>query len=579
MPLDLFKDKETSREQAGPVDLFAPEEQPQMSSNDNAKLVIDEFIGGSVPVVGPWLQRAVDYAEGLDKYLAGDADSIDAGQKVAQEERQARREARPVVGAAAEAVGSAAGLAVPIAAAPRAFGVAGTGTRTARALRGGATLGGVTAAQSASRQLAETGQVDPKKTAMEAVGGAIGGSISPSVDDLVGAGLRGVGRIIPGVQRQTPDVPRTMQQFEEAGTIRRQELQAAMQQAYQRVDDAGIEINPDAVNSLTGRLARTFSRRGPNELRPETDAPVIDLLSEVQEMIGRRREVRTVATDPVRGTIRRRVPVTEAPTFSDIDQAARRITARAANMTGEQRRKAFMIRDNIEQWLDDITPDMTNASGGQFNMVRGSLERGREARRAITRTDEINTVINNTIDSLNSNFTMKDLTGTLRRNIKSLDKRLRVGSPSYDSSLANNFSAAERSAIHRMTRPNALEKITERLGRAAFTLSKIDALIMMTGIFGSLSGHPLAMIVTAGQIAAHIPRQIANRIFTGRLASIQRMAGGGAESVAGQTPAAVAAASRGLAGTAGTGFFEQEQTLRPPRQRLNPFGTPMMPVQ
>jgi hypothetical protein len=318
-----------------------------------------------------------------------------------------------------------------------------------------------------------------------------------------------------------------------------------MKKAYTDVEQKGITMKPESTKSLTKKLADTFKAGTKNELRPERDAEVIDLLQQVRDMLGRKVTLKTVQTHPVRGTIKRNVEGFRKFNFNDIDQAARHITEVAEGLKPEQRKKAYLIRDALEEWIDGIDPSMTNATPEQFAFVQRRLGQAREARKAITRNDEITKVVSNTVDRLEKNFTMKDAARAVRDELVKLDKKFRPEEKSFNRMLANNFSKAEKDNIKKLIRPGGVQKLMEGLGRGAFTFTKADLALLMTGIFGASLGYPGALAITGAEMLAHIPRQIGNKAFLGQLSDVQRAAGG-LPAISRATPAPVAAGTRAV---------------------------------
>ena len=224
----------------------------------NVQGVADEMIGG-VPLVGPWLKRGLEYATGVDYYLGGKTKSIGEGADLAREQTRQWREDNPIVGPAANIAGGMTGLAAPIAMAPKAFGVAGTGSKALRMGRAGTTMGGIEAAHSASEQLAETGQIDPVQTGISAVGGAIGGAASPGIDDLVSAGIsRGLNR---ATARNVPTSDDLAQQSS---------------QLYDQAYSQGVALTSNATRRLASQMQKAAGRIN-DRVRPRTAGMADDL--------------------------------------------------------------------------------------------------------------------------------------------------------------------------------------------------------------------------------------------------------------------------------------------------------------
>ena len=429
----------------------------------NVQGVADEMIGG-LPLVGPWLQRGLEYATGLDYYLGGDAESISQGADMARAQTKAWRADNPIVGPAANVVGGMTGLAAPITMAPKMFGVAGTGSKALRMGRSAATMGGIEAAHSASEQLAETGQIDPLQTGISAAGGLIGGAASPRIDDLVSAGIS------RGLNRQTAaNVPTADDLALQSGDL------------YDQAYNQGVAVTGSATRRLADQM-RNAAGRINDRVRPRTAGMADDLT----DMAGKPMSLEV------------------------LDELRQEFSAEISKAGAKTSDGRTLIR--MKSALDDFANNMRAGPdvSGNPEVATPLLNQAREVWQRKLKTD----LINETIDLgelASGRYTQSGLRNALRDKFAQLERKL-----IRNKSEAARFSPEEREMIRQL----AEGKVTSRALNVLSTAAPRGAVSAILGILAGTTIPGGAALPVAGLAAAHRADKAAGRAASNLLEAV-----------------------------------------------------------
>lgn len=315
--------------------LDAYQAQSGQQTGDGAAAVGRGLING-VPIVGPALLSGTNKAAA---FLRSVSKGIPYDQALKDVEGFGERTANANPGATTggELAGGVLGTAPLVAAAPAAFG-GGTAALGTRAIASGLSGAGIGGADAAVRSGGDFG-----KAAEGALAGGAFGAAAPYV-------AAGVGRVIGGVADRF--APR-----EAAPSI--DQLKGSARAAYQRADDAGVQVSQPAFADAVKGIATDLREAGIDRtLHPKATA-VLNRL------------------DDASGT---------APTLQDLDLLRRVAKGAASSLEPDERRLGKQIVEKLDGFVNGLKPadlikgDADTATAA-LNEARGFWARASKAQR------------------------------------------------------------------------------------------------------------------------------------------------------------------------------------------------------
>lgn len=278
-----------------------------------------------------------------------------------------------------------------------------------------------------------------------AIGGAIGGLIP-----VAGRALQSVDNA-QATRQATRDVARTAPTTEQ--------LRAQARAAYQQVDEAGVQIRPEAfaqtLDDITANLRTAgLSELPGNALNPKTS----NVLQTGQQMVGQ------MSRDP-----------TAALPFSALDQLRRQAGNVAADSTLMGRptpdaRLGTQMIEGIDDFVENLTPDQVTT--GDVQALQSALNKAREVYSRMSRSQLLDDAIDNS-----QNYLAGDASGARNQFARIL----------RNPRLSRGFDDAEIAAMRRVVRGTIPEKLLHLLGGGLGNLATIGVGTTL-GPWGALAG-------------------------------------------------------------------------------------------
>jgi len=353
-----------------------------------------------------------------------------------------QRQENPVLSYGAEIAGS---MAVPIGA------VGTTGNLGSRALKSGglgAALGGVYGFLSG-----EGGAEERADNALGAagVGGTIGVAIpvaGSAIQRIVNAYTKG--RAIPAAAANAPTTAQLRQQG---------------QAAYRAIDDAGVQINPQAFSDRFGSIVDDLASDGldqlpgPGSLTPKS-ARVVQIGREMGDQM---------AQDP-----------TAALPFSSLDQLRRQAGNAAADTNAFGRatpdsRLGAQVVGGLDDFVENLTP--ADVTAGDLQTLQTMIPKARELWGRMSRSQMIDDAIGNSENYLSG--TASGLRNQFARILRNPQMR-------------RGFDESEIAAIRRVVNGSIPEKLLYLVGGGLGNLGAIGVGTAMGGPVGFLAGAGIA---------------------------------------------------------------------------------------
>ncbi|WP_288950416.1 hypothetical protein [uncultured Paracoccus sp.] len=323
------------------------------------------------------------------------------------------------------------------------------------------------------------------------LGGFVGGAIP-----AVGAGVRSIAQ--GRAQRNAiADAAR--------GAPSTGELRAMGNALYQQVDDAGVQISPEAFDrTRLGILDRLRSTTGydelpgPGSLTPNT-ARVMSIMDEASNRM---------AAEP-----------TAALPFRSLDQMRRQAGAAAGNVTNKTDQRAGMaVIEQLDDFVQRLGPD--DVVAGDPEVLKSAISKARDVWSRMSKSQIVDDAMERS-----ENYLSGSASGVRNqfRNILQNKK------------LAAQFTAAEKAALRSVTHGSTLDQLINLAGSGLAQMGSIGGGIAAGGPLGGLAGAGLA----AGQrkLAEAVTMRNAERaraaIASGALRNPEVM---NALAIAGQTP-------------------------------------------
>ena len=296
-------------------------------------------------------------------------------------------------------------------------------------------------------------------------GGALGGVLGAAVP-AVGAGIRSAarGRAIDRVAR---------------GAQTTQDLKSAGREAYQAIDDANVQIKPEAFDRLrAGALDRLQRTTGYDELPGAGVTPKTARVMQTMDQASAR-----MANEP-----------TAALPFRSLDQARRRAGSAAQdfNNRADQQAGTTLIKE-----IDDFVQGLGagDVEGGDVQTLKSAIGKARDLWSQARKSE----LIDNAVDQ-SENYLSGGASGVRNQLARILRNK----------KLSSGFSKAEREVLRRVINGGFFEQIVHmagsRLGQTATTL-------LSSGIGGAGSGGLGAMAgAGAGAAIAGGARSLSNAL-------------------------------------------------------------------
>ncbi len=440
------------------------------------------FVEG-IPVTGPWMRRGADWIGEQERGLLG----IDA-----DPDRHERLSGQhPIADTLGNVAGGIAGTSAMIPAAPAAFG-AGVGQGLLSRLAFGGASGAVeNALDTASRQYADTGELDPEGIATSAAigtaGGALGGALSrPAARG--GARYRGL------TTEATP------------GAL---DLKNQAQALYKQADDAGLVLSRDAVRQMHNTVTEAASKA---KYDPDF-MPGLKIAMKRLKQAGEGGR---------------------ALTLSEVDGLRQKIgNALASDVTNaNQRRVAGTMLDAFDDWFGGLADDAVVS--GDRDLVSKVLPKARSLWRRTKKTEIIEEALAKAEDVAGGPTHLMTSVKARLRNVKNRKDYTKI------------FNSAERKAIESVIRADGAEQAASAITTLTgiFTGGSLGA-----ALGGSLIGGPIGMAAggAAGLAASGATRHALGRRSLAKALEAQHLIATGRPLVR-PTDAGAALAARGVLG-------------------------------
>lgn len=400
-----------------------------------------------IPVAGPAIVAGVERtAAGIGALKNGEAYSDSLGQ--VQANSKATAEAHPYVTTGSEIAGAVAGTAPLVAAAPAAFGVS-MASLPLRAAISMLTNGALGAADGAVRSGG-----DLEATAVGGGLGAVGGAAAPYLGRVAGKAAAAVASKI----KPAAAVPAVT------------ELKTAARTAYQRADDAGVQVAQPSFAAAVDDIAQAAKEAGIDKtIHPKATAAV-----------GRLTEAA--------GT---------APTLADIEILRRVVKGAGSPLAPDEQRIASLLVDKLDDYVgglkqgDLISGDAATAADalGEARNLWGRARRAEIVEDAVTRGE-------NRAASTGSGGNAEN---AVRQNIRAI-----LDSPKKRA----GFTDAEKAAMQAIVRGSSVQNALRLMGKFSPTNG---ALMAMLGLSGTAVNPAMAVVPAAGLAAKTIADRGARR--------------------------------------------------------------------
>lgn len=271
------------------------------------------------------------------------------------------------------------------------------------------------------------------------------------------------------------------------------QLRAQGNAAYQAIDDANVQIRPQALQTTRQKIIESLRANtgfdelpGPGSLTPNS-ARTMQIMGEAGERM---------AQEP-----------TAALPFRSLDQMRRQAGAAAGNVTNKTDARAGM---EIIQGLDDMVRNLgpDDVVSGDVQTLQELLPKARDIWSRMTRSQ----LIDNAIEAGENNYLSGGSSGIRNQFARIL----------RNEKLSRSFSEAEKAAMRRVVNGSMPEQILNLLGGGLGQLGQIGAGLGLGGWQGALAGA-----------ATSAGARKASETVTGRNAEIVRalIANGGLKSL------------------------------------------------
>jgi len=280
------------------------------------------------------------------------------------------------------------------------------------------------------------------------------------------------------------------------------ELRTAGQAAYRRADDAGV-IVPQ------GELSDFYinARRQALDLGADLD-PGAGVASNTPMSAGvlRRIDAATSNAGMPEGLLR-------SYDLQELSRIREAINGAAANYANPHDQKiAVMLRDEFDEWLDNLSPSQIVA--GNIDEATAALREARNLWGRYRRSGILDQIQERALDAVGANYSQAGLQTALRQQFRALKNSKKFSS----------FTIEERAIIDDIARGAPLENTLRRLSvfapRGAFT--------QMFALGGVMLNSPLMIGAT---VAGEAARRASSALTSNSVDRLRRVVGGGAGGV------------------------------------------------
>ncbi|WP_434286307.1 hypothetical protein [Celeribacter sp. SCSIO 80788] len=248
-------------------------------------------------------------------------------------------------------------------------------------------------------------------------------------------------------------------------------LRAQGNAAYQAIDDAGVQIKPEAFERTRQRIAQMLRENtgfdelpGPGSLTPNS-ARASQIMNDASQ---------SMATDP-----------TAALPFRSLDQMRRQAGAAAGNVTNKTDQRAGMeIIGGLDDFVQRMGPD--DVVSGDVKALQDALPKARDIWSRMSRSQTIDDAID-----ASENYLSGGSSG-IRNQFSRILKNKK---------LSSSFSDAEIAAMRRVVNGTASERVLNLLGGGLGQLGQIGAGFGLGGPFGAAIGAGTGMLARKGSEA------------------------------------------------------------------------------
>ncbi|WP_417240595.1 hypothetical protein [Celeribacter halophilus] len=292
-------------------------------------------------------------------------------------------------------------------------------------------------------------------------GGAIGGvagAVVPAVGATVQRGLDGRAAR-KAIHQAAKNAPTT------------EALRAQAKQAYQAVDDAGLQIKPESFEKTRQRITQMLRDNtgfdelpGPGSLTPHA-ARASQVMQEASQQM---------AQEP-----------TAALPFKALDQMRRQAGAAAGNFTNKADQRAGMeIIKGLDDFVQRLGPD--DVAAGDAKALQGALPKARELWSRMSRSETIENAM-----EAGENYKSGSSSG-----IRNQFARI-LRSPK----LSKGFTEAEKAAMRRVVNGSTSERLLNLLGGGLGQLGQIGVGAGVGGVPGAALGAMTGAVARKGSEA------------------------------------------------------------------------------
>ena len=372
----------------------------------------------------------------------------------------------PIASIGAEIGGGVLGALVPAGAAAKGMGA---GARIGRSI-GAGMLGGATYG------FAEGEGLDDRRD--NAKTGALWGGTAGAAAPFIGRGIeKGINKALGNraISQAARNAPTTEQ------------LRAMGRAAYQEIDDAGVQVKPEAFDASRAKIMAALKGGsgfddlpGPGSLTPNS-ARVAQIMGQASD---------EMAQEP-----------TAALPFKAVDQMRRQAGAAAGNVTNKTDQKAgMMIIEGLDEMIQNLGEN--DVVAGDATALKKAIPKAREIWSRMSKSQ----LIDDAIDAGENNYLSGGASGIRNQFARIL----------RNPKLSRGFSDTEIAAMRRVVQGSTPEKILNLLGGGLGQLAQIGAGFGAGGPVGALAGAGMGIAARKGSEAvASRNAELARAIIAG----------------------------------------------------------------
>lgn len=246
-------------------------------------------------------------------------------------------------------------------------------------------------------------------------------------------------------------------------------LRVAGNAAYQAIDDANVQIKPQAFDSARAKILAALRSGtgydelpGPGSLTPGT-ARVMQIMDEASSQM---------AQDP-----------TSALPFRSLDQMRRQAGAAAGNVANKADARAGVeVITGLDDFVQRLTPD--DVAAGDVEVLKTLIPKARETWSRMTKSQMIDDAIEH-----GSNYYLSGASSGIRNQFASILKNKK---------LQRGFTDLEKAAMRRVVNGTMPERIVNLLSGGLGQLATIGGGAASGGLPGLLAGTALASATRKG---------------------------------------------------------------------------------